>query len=116
MAITQAYELDGVTVGATPISLVSGTTTVNDTAETGVFSFRIDAGNMAKADQYKVVISETVEATGGTRKTFLEFYLLGVQTRIHITPGFLLMHGWNCTIEKVAGTDRAFDASVLKIA
>lgn len=116
MAITEPYELDGVTVGTSPISLVSGTTTVNDTAETGVFQFWIDAGNMAKGDEFKITLSEKVEGTGGTRKTFFQVTLLGVQAEVFVSPTFVLKNGWNATIHKLAGTDRAFDASVRKIA
>ena len=115
MAITEAYELDGVTVGATPISVVSGTTTVADTVATGVYQLWVDAYAMAKADEFKITFSEKVEATGGTRKTFFEATLLGVQSQVFVTPTFVLMNGWNVTIHKVAGTDRAFDASLRRI-
>lgn len=115
MAITEAYVISSVTVGATPISIVSGTTTVNDTAVTGVFQLWIDASVMAKGDEYKVKLSERVKAAG-TRRTFAQWSLLGVQTEVFVTPTFILMNGWNMTIEKVAGTDRAFDASIRKVA
>ena len=116
MAITDAYELDAVTVGVTPISVVSGTTTVNDTAVAGVYQLWVDAYAMAKGDEFKITLSEKVEATGGTRKTFFSATLLGVQTEVFVTPTFVLMNGWNMTIHRVAGSDRAFDASIRKIA
>jgi len=116
MAITVAYELDNVTVGVTPISLVSGTTTVNDTAESGVFQIWIDTTNMAKADEFLITLSEKVEATGGARRTFLTQTLLGVQAHNWVSPTFVLMHGWNVTLTRIAGADRAFDANIRKIA
>ena len=116
MAITQAYELDGVTVGTAPISVVSGTTTVTDTVETGVFQLWVDGGAMLKGDEFKIKISEKVEATGGTRKNVFVATLSDVQSEIFVTPQLILMFGWNATIEKVAGTDRAFDASLRKVA
>lgn len=116
MPITEPYELDGVTVSTTPISVVSGTTTVSDTTDDGCYQLWVDAGTMAKADEFKIKLSEKVEGTGGTRKTFAEWTLQGVQTEVFVTPIFILINGWNMTIEKVAGTDRAFDASIRKIA
>ncbi len=116
MAISAAYSLSAVTVGVTPISIVSGTTTVSDTVETGLFQLWVDAGNMAKGDEFDIIISEKVKATGGTRKTVFKAKLSDVQSEVFVTPVLMLMFGWNMTITKIAGTDRAFDASIRKVA
>lgn len=116
MAISEAYELDGVTVGASELSVVSGTTTLQTITDDGVYQLWIDAGNMAKADEFLVRLYEKVEATGGTKKVFAQWSLLGVQAEVFVTPTFILMHGWDMTIQKIAGTDRAFDASIRKVA
>jgi hypothetical protein len=116
MAISVAYELDGVTVGATELSVVSGTTSLATDTSDGVFQLWIDAGNMAKGDEYRVRLYEKVEETGGVKKKFAEWSLLGAQTEIFVTPTFILMHGWDMTIQKIAGTDRAFDANIRKVA
>jgi hypothetical protein len=71
---------------------------------------------MAKADEFRIRAYEKVEATGGTKKRFAEWSLLGVQAEVFVTPSFILLHGWDFTIQKIAGTDRAFDASIRKIA
>ena len=116
MAISQAYELDGVTVGASELSIVSGTTSLaTDTAD-GVYQLFLDAGNMAKGDEYVVRLYEKVEDTGGTKKVFATFYLLGVQSQNFVTPSFVLLYGWDMTIQKLVGSDRAFDASIRKVA
>lgn len=116
MAISEPYELDGVTVGATELSIVSGTTSLQTITDDGVYQLWIDAGNMAKADEYRIKLYEKVEATGGTKKVFAQWTLLGVQAEVFVTPTFILMHGWDMTIQKIAGTDRAFDASIRKVA
>lgn len=116
MAITEAYELDGVTVGTSELSIVSGTTTLQTITTAGVYQLWVDAGNMAKGDEFRVKLYEKVEATGGTKKVFAQWTLLGVQTEVFVTPSFVLMNGWDMTITKIAGTDRAFDASIRKIA
>lgn len=116
MPISEPYELDGVTVGATELSVVSGTTALQTITDDGVYQLWIDAGNMAKADEYKVRMYEKVEGTGGTKKVFFSTTLLGVQSEVFVSPTFILINGWDATIQKIAGTDRAFDASIRKVA
>ena len=116
MAISEPYELDGVTVGATELSIVSGTTSLQTITDDGVYQLFVDAYAMAKGDEYRVRIYEKVEATGGTKKMFWEATLLGVQTYPLVSPAFVLINGWDMTIQKISGTDRAFDASIRKIA
>lgn len=114
--ISEPYELDGVTVGATELSIVSGTTTLQTITDDGVYQLWIDAAAMAKADEFRIKLYEKVEGTGGTKRVFAQWTLLGVQTEIFVTPTFILINGWDMTIQKIAGTDRAFDASVRKVA
>jgi hypothetical protein len=116
MAISEPYELDGVTVGATELSIVSGTTTLQTITDDGVYQLWIDAGNMAKGDEFRVRAYEKVEGTGGTKKKFAEWTLLGLQSEVFVTPSFILINGWDFTIQKIAGTDRAFDASIRRVA
>lgn len=116
MAISEPYELDGVTVGASELSIVSGTTSLQTITDDGVYQLWVDAGNMAKADEFVIRGYEKVEGTGGTKKVFFTATLTNVQSEIWCSPTFVLINGWDFTIQKVAGTDRAFDASIRKIA
>lgn len=116
MAISEPYELDGVTVGASELSIVSGTTSLQTITDDGVYQLWIDAGNMAKGDEFRIRLYEKVEATGGTKKVFAQWSMLGLQAEVFVTPTFILLHGWDMTIQKIAGTDRAFDASIRKVA
>ena len=116
MAISEPYEMDGVTISSAEISIVSGTTSLQTITDDGVYQLWVDAYAMAKGDEYRISAYEKVEATGGTKKVFAQWTLLGVQTEIFVTPTFILINGWDFTIIKVAGTDRAFDASIRKVA
>jgi hypothetical protein len=113
MAITEAYTLNAVTVGATELSVVSGTTTLSNDTTDGYFFLLVDAANMAKADEFVIRVYEKV-LTGSTKDVIHQQTLLGVQSHLIPTPGFPLMHGWDMTIQKIAGTDRAFTASIRK--
>ena len=117
MPITETHELDGVTIGASEISIVSGTTTLQTVTTDGVYQLWIDdGGNMTKTEEFKIRIYEKVEATGGTKKVVFTATIKGVQSEIFVTPMLILMHGWDMTIQKIAGTDRAFDASIRQVA
>lgn len=117
MAISEPYELDNVTVGATELSIVSGTTSLQTITDDGVYQLWIDdQGTMAKGDEFKIRLYEKVEGTGGTKKVFASFTISDVQSEIFVTPTFILINGWDMTIQKIAGTDRAFDASIRKVA
>jgi hypothetical protein len=117
MPLTEPYELDNVTVGTGELSIVSGTTSLQTVSnEPGTYQLLIDpVTNMAKADKFVVRIYEKVELTGGTKRVAVEQVIYNIQSQIWIFPNLMLMHGWDMTIQKLAGTDRAFDASIRAI-
>ena len=115
MAITQLYTLSAVTVG-TELSIVTGTAPPQADATDGVYQLWVyDRGNMTKTEEYKVKIYEKV-LSGGTQKVVFQATIKGVQSELFVTPMLVLMHGWDMTLTKIAGTDRAFDASIRQIA
>ncbi|MCI0349060.1 MAG: hypothetical protein L0Z53_06505 [Acidobacteriales bacterium] len=117
MAITVYAELDNVTVGATELSIISGTTTLQTDTTDGVFQLWVDDQTlMTKTEEYRIKIYEKVEETGGTKRVVFNATLKGVQSEIFVSPMLILMHGWDMTITKLAGTDRAFDANIRRIA
>lgn len=116
MAISEPWELDGVTVGTGELSVISGTTSLSTDTTDGVYQLWIDAAAMAKGDEFKIRCYEKVEATGGTKRVFSSWSIAGAQVENFPTPTFILMHGFDFTIQKITGTDRAFDASVRKVA
>lgn len=116
MAISEAWVLSAVTVGATELSIISGTTTLQANTTAGVYQLYVDAvTNMAKADEYRIRVYEKVKSSG-TKRVLAEWTLLGVQTENFVSPSLILMNGFDFTLQKLAGTDRAFDASVRKVA
>ena len=115
MAIAQVYEIDGVTISTTEISIVSGTSSLQTIADAGIFCLWLDCVNVQKGDEFTVRLYEKVEATGGTKRLAEVWTILGVQSSLFHTPGFLLLYGWDWTIQRTAGGDRAFDGSIRKI-
>jgi hypothetical protein len=115
VAISEPYKLDGVTVTSSELSIVSGTTSLQTITDDGVYQLWIDAYAMAKGDEFRIKAYEKVEGSTGTKKVFAQWTLLGAQTENFVTPSFVLINGWDFTITKIAGTDRAFDASIRRL-
>ena len=115
MAISEAYTFSAVTVSTTELSFVSGTSSLQTITTAGVYQLYVDAANMAKADEFRIKVYEKA-LTSGTKRTLTQWSLLGVQTELFCTPSLILMNGWDFTIIKIAGTDRAFSGSIRKIA
>lgn len=115
--ISQPYELNAVTVGATELSIVSGTTSLQTITDDGLYQLWVDpVTNMAVGDKFVIRIYEKVEGTGGTKRQFYETEYHHDIDIIFVSPVFCLINGWDMTIQKVSGTDRAFSASIRKVA
>jgi hypothetical protein len=117
MAITvEKWTLDNITVGTAAIGLVNGTTTIATDTTDGVYQLYVDdQGNMTKTEEYEIKILEKVH-NGGTQKTVFRATIKGVQNEVFVTPPLMLGNGFDFTIKKLAGTDRAFDARVSQVA
>lgn len=115
MAVTQVYQIDGVTVGATELSIVSGTTVLQNISTPGVYQVWVDCANMQKGDIYIIRAYDRVEPVGGIKRLAFVAYLQGAQSELFVAPPLTLMHSWDFTIQRNAGADRAFDAAIRKI-
>jgi hypothetical protein len=113
MAITVAYT-GTATISTAEYSLVSASTTLASSTDTGVYQIFIDATNMAAGDEYEIFIKEKVVAAG-PQDTIYSATLVGVQTSPFVTPTLVLMLGWDVTMDKIAGTDRSFSWSIRKV-
>ena len=120
MPISEPFELDGVTIGATEWSIPRNASydIAQSQTDDGVYQLWIDplVAPMAKGDEFRIRIYEKVEATGGTKRVVFSATLSDAQAELFVTPMLILINGWDMTIQKIAGSDRAFDASVRKIA
>ena len=116
MAITEPFELDGVTISTTEWSITTNTAGPDLNTTAGVYQLWVDATAMVKGDEYAIRGYEKVEATGGAQKLFLKMVLADVQSEILVTPTFILMNGWDFTIQRTGGADLVVDASIRKVA
>jgi hypothetical protein len=114
--LTEFDGIDAVTVGVSEVSIPSGTTSLSTLTDAGIYTLMVDGATLARADSYRVRVYEKVEASGGTKRKVFEATLEGVQGEVFATPQLLLKNGWDMTLQKVAGADCAFDASIRRVA
>lgn len=112
MALNNAlYEQNSVTIGATEYSLTNNSTVIASQTTDAIVSLWIDVANMAAGDEYQVALYEKVTAAGSQRKTVLA-NLIGAQPEPFITAAWQVGNGFDFSLQKIAGTDRAFSWSV----
>jgi hypothetical protein len=114
MALT--FTNDSASISTSEYSLPADTTSGVPTSQTtdGVYQFFIDFGAMVAGDQYRVRIYEKYDS-GGTQRLVEEWILAGAQSKpMFITPSMILGEGWDCTVLRLAGSDRTVAWSIRK--
>jgi hypothetical protein len=115
MAITEAYS-GTETVTTTEWSMTTDTSGPDAETADGVYQIFIDASALVAGDVFEFTAYEKVLAASTQRKFFVAT-ISGVQATPNIvSPSFILMHGWDFTLKKTAGTDRSISWSIRKIA
>ena len=104
------------TIGTAEYSMVANTTASVPLSNTddGFYQVFVDLSNLAAGDQFQVKLYEKVY--NGSQGVAEVWTFTGVQAKpIFITPGVLLVEGWDCTIKKIAGTDRTIYFSIRRV-
>ena len=114
MAVTEPYTFNA-TVSTTELSIVSGTSTLQNITTAGAYQLYVDTSTMAKADEFRIRIYEKVRSAD-TKRVVQSWSLLGAQGENFVTPTLMLLNGWDFTIVRTAGADRTVTASVRTIA
>lgn len=114
MAITEHAAVSE-TVTTTEWSLTTDTAGPDADTTDGVFQLFLDLANLAKGDKFTVRLYEKVQS-GGTQRVVAEWFFANAQTPVNwCSPSLVLLHGWDFTIIRTAGTDRVITASVRKV-
>ena len=101
-----------------------GTETSDGTEETlnttspdltdGVFQLFVDLVTMVNDDEVTIRIKEKV-LSGGTARLIWSASFKHIQSSpITVSPPLILIHGWDMTLEKTAGSNTAFPWSIRK--
>ena len=115
MAITEAF-FGTATIGATEISLLSGTTTLQFNATAGIYQLYLGLQNMAAGDGYRLRIKEKVLATSA-QLLGQPIDFSGAQLApLYISVPLTLMRGFDITLVLRGGAARSIDWSIRQVA
>jgi hypothetical protein len=105
MAISEAFagsEAVGTTEWSAPrdASYSSGSTQTDD----GVYQVFLDVSDMVTGDELQIRVYEKVQSAD-TQRIVYQSNLFGPQSPpIFVFPSLVLMHGWDVTLDAIAGT------------
>lgn len=103
MAITELYS-GTEAVSTTEWSLTTDTAGPDADTTDGVFQAFLDVSDMVAGDELQIRVYEKCRS-GDTQRIAYQASLVGVQANpIFVTPSLILMHGWDVTLDAIAGT------------
>lgn len=113
MAVTQAFS-GTETVTNTEWSLTTDTSGPDVDTTAGTYVCLLELNNLADGDQFTFRVYEKV-LSGSTQRCLMSYTFTnaqGADDAVWMSPPFPLLHGWDMTIIKVAGTDRSISWSI----
>jgi hypothetical protein len=114
MAITEAFA-GTEAVGTTEHSCTTDTAGPDAETSDGIFQVFLDLNDMVAGDQLQIRVYEKV-GSGSTQRLMYEAVLTGAQSQpVWVSPTFILLHGWDVTLDALAGTITV-DWSIRKVA
>lgn len=103
MAITELYS-GSAAISTTEVSCATGTGGVSSITTDGVFQAFLDVSDMIAGDQLQIRVYEKARS-GDTQRIVYQAYLTGAQSEpLWVSPSLILMHGWDFTLDALAGT------------
>lgn len=105
MAITEAYSGTNASVGATEFSCPNNAnySAVSAITTDGVYQVFLDVSDMVAGDQLQIRVYEKCRS-GDTQRIVYESVLSGAQADMWVSPSLILLHGWDVTLDALAGT------------
>lgn len=102
------------TIGTTEYSLTLNSTSGVPATKTDkvTTSLVLDVNAVIAGDQFRVTLYDKCRS-GDTQRVVANWYITGSQAEpIFMTPPIIIGEGWDFTIKKITGTDRAIASSV----
>lgn len=109
MTITVQAHTGTETISTTEHSLTTDNAGPDANTTAGVFQAFIDLSALAAGDEFVFRVYETVR-TGDTQRLVYTATFRGAQgTPVWVSPQLILGVGWDMTLDKIAGSDRAIN-------
>ncbi len=111
MALSE-FATGSTSIGVTEYFLASASTTATPQTTDGIYQLYVDLSALVKGDVFIIRGYEKVQS-GGTRRVFFTDRVANAQGDPHwVSPSFLLLHGWEFSIQKSAGSDETIAYSI----
>jgi hypothetical protein len=115
MAISAAYE-NSATISTTEYSLPNNSTTLTPITADGIYQTFLDLSALTITETYELKIYEKVESAGTQRLVDKRSFVGALGVPHVVLPSMIFLHGWDVTLKKIAGTDRAIGWSIRQVA
>ncbi|MEQ1734884.1 MAG: hypothetical protein ABL886_00470 [Rhodoglobus sp.] len=93
-------------IGTSPFFILAGSTTAAYSTTPAICQLFIDINLIAAGDEFKVKLLEKID--GSTVRTCYEANIAPQSNKGWVSPQFIMHdNGWDWSVEKVSGTDRA---------
>lgn len=116
MAISEAFQSSATITTAEYWCAAASTTQGSGQATDGVYQALFELNNLAAGDEYRIRVWDAI-SSAGTVRIVEEWVISGAQSApLWATPSLILLHKWDFSIAKLAGTDRTIAWSIRKVA
>ena len=102
MAISEAYS-GTASISTTEFSCPNNSTTLTPVTADGVYQVFLDTSDMVEGDQLQIRIYEKCRSAD-TQRIIYEAVLTDTMAQTWVTPSLILLHGWDVTLDALAGT------------
>lgn len=102
MAISEAYS-GTASISTTEFSCPNNSTTLTPVTVDGVYQVFLDTSDMVEGDQLQIRIYEKCRSAD-TQRIIYEAVLTDTMAATWVTPSLILLHGWDLTLDALAGT------------
>lgn len=102
MAISEAYSGTSA-IGTTEWSCTTGSAGPAADTTDGVYQVFLDTSDMVAGDQLQIRVYEKCRSSD-TQRVIYESILTGTMAATWVSPSLVLMHGWDVTLDALAGT------------
>lgn len=112
-ALTASFE-DSATIGTTEYSLPNDSTSLTARTESGVWQIMLDL-NALSGDTYTLKVYEKVQSGGTQRVIYTQSLTSADGPHFTVPVSLALKHGWDVTLTKASGTNRAIGWSIRRV-
>lgn len=113
---SELFSLNGTTISTTEYSITNDATYASGSNQTSddTVVLVLDLFDMVKADELELRYYEKA-LTGSTVRLGWVQPFLGVQSTLYVSPPMIVLHGWDFSLKRIAGTDVTVYASVRSV-